>query len=305
MRKFVLFLLFYITATVSTAQTLEQLESKRVMLPNGWSLTPVGRSLPLGDLPLNMAVSSSKKYMAVTNNGQSVQSIQLIDIKNEKVLSSVVIPKSWYGLKFSGDEKYLYASGGNDNWISKYAVVNNMLVLKDSIKLGGKWPEKISPAGLDIDNAKQRLYVVTKENNSLYIIDLRTKKVSKRYDLPAEGYDCLLSPDKKTLYISCWGCDKILLFDTGAESIAGEISVGDNPNELCFTKKGDYLFVANANDNSVSVINVKNRKVIETAIDALGLGEFRRVAMTSTDVLREIYKIPENAVNFLKFGRRD
>ena len=67
---------------------------KPVTLPNGWSLSPAGRSLPLGDLPLNIAVSRSKKLMAVTNNGQSVQSLQLIDAKTEKVLDNVVIPKS-------------------------------------------------------------------------------------------------------------------------------------------------------------------------------------------------------------------
>ena len=42
------------------AQTLQQIESKRVGLPNGWNLTQVGKTLPLGDLPLNMAVSPSK-----------------------------------------------------------------------------------------------------------------------------------------------------------------------------------------------------------------------------------------------------
>src|SRR5262245_34661449 len=85
------------------SQRLRQIESKRVGLPNGWSLTPVGKSLQLGDLPLNMAVSPSKRLIAVTNNGQSVQSLQLIDAVNDKVLHSKVIPKSWYGLKFSAD----------------------------------------------------------------------------------------------------------------------------------------------------------------------------------------------------------
>ena len=133
------------------------------MLPNGWGLTPVGKSLPLGDLPLNIAVSPSRKLMAVTNNGQSVQSIQLIDVRKEKVLDAAVIPKSWYGLKFSADNKYLYASGGNDNRILKYRVQKNKLVLIDSILLGKKWPERISPAGIDIDDARNLLYVVTKE----------------------------------------------------------------------------------------------------------------------------------------------
>src|SRR6476659_4465365 len=65
---------------VACAQSsLKEMEIKRVHLPNGWSLTPVGKNLLIGDLPLNIAVSPTKKYIAVTNNGQSVQSMQLID----------------------------------------------------------------------------------------------------------------------------------------------------------------------------------------------------------------------------------
>lgn len=41
------------------AATKQKLATK-VKLPNGWDLSPAGRSLPLGDLPLNIAVSSSK-----------------------------------------------------------------------------------------------------------------------------------------------------------------------------------------------------------------------------------------------------
>ncbi|MEP6700848.1 MAG: hypothetical protein ABJA85_06015, partial [Bacteroidota bacterium] len=101
MKKALLSLLSIIPASLILAQTFQQLESKRVKLPNGWSLTPAGESLPLGDLPLNIAVSSSQKYIAVTNNGQSVQSVQLIDVKAGKILDNVVVAKSWYGLKFS------------------------------------------------------------------------------------------------------------------------------------------------------------------------------------------------------------
>jgi YVTN family beta-propeller protein len=251
------------------SQSARPVEAKRVTLPNGWSLTPVGRSLPLGDLPLNIAVSASKKYIAVTNNGQSVQSIQLIDPKTEKILDNAEVAKSWFGLKFSADDKFLYASGGNDNWILKYAVRNNKLLLRDSIKLGKKWPEKISPAGIETDDTRQLLYVVTKDNNSLYVIDLKTKAIRKQLPLGGEGYNCLLSPDKKELYITCWGCDKVDIFNTRTLEFSGEIKVGDNPNDLCLTKSGKYLFVANANDNSVSVIDIRERKIIETLNTAL------------------------------------
>lgn len=253
--------------TVTTATQTE--EKKTVLLPNGWTLSPAGRSLPLGDLPLNIAVSNSKKRIAVTNNGQSVQSIQLIDPISEKEWDKVVIPKSWYGLKFSADEKFLYAGAGNDNKILQYAIVNNKLQLKDSLVLGKKWPEKISPAGIEVDDAAKKLYVVTKENNSLYVIDLNTKKITARLTLDDAAYTCLLSPSKKELYISVWGAKKVVVYNVANNKISAEIPVGENPNELLLSKKGKYLYVANAGDNSVSVINLAKRKEIEVLNAAL------------------------------------
>lgn len=269
MRSILVILITLLPFADSFSQTAAQLDASRIQLPNGWSLTPVGEHLPLGDLPLNIAVSSSKRYMAVTNNGQSVQNIQLIDVKAQKVLDEVVIPKSWFGLKFSADEKFLYASGGNDNRIIKYAVQQNKLILKDSIRLGEKWPVRISPSGIEIDDKKQIMYVLTKENDSLYIIDLATKNIKQQLPLGGEGYNCLLSSNKNELYITCWGCDKVLIFDTQHNSFSGEIKVGDNPNDLCLSKNGKYLYVANANDNSVSVIDLPQKKVIETLNTAL------------------------------------
>src|SRR6476469_4676470 len=146
----------------SIAQQVPGKENHRVRLSNGWYLSPAGRSIPLGDLPLNLALSKSKRLLAVTNNGQSVQIIQLIDTRSEKILHTVVVPKSWYGLKFTADEKYLYASGGNDNWILKFAIVKDTLQLLDSISLGKKWPNLVSPTGIEIDDATSLLYVVTK-----------------------------------------------------------------------------------------------------------------------------------------------
>jgi DNA-binding beta-propeller fold protein YncE len=262
-------LFLVITVCCAQLQVFSQINSKAVRLPNGWTLTPAGRSIVLGDLPLNMVVSPTKKYLAVTNNGQSVQSIQLVDLRSGKMLQTMEIPKSWYGLKFSADEKFLYASGGHDNWVLKYAVNNNKLVLKDSIKLGAKWPEKIGVAGIDVDDEKRILYVVTRENNSLYLVDLVTKKIILQKKMGGEGYACLLSPNKRELYISCWGCDRVLVFNTQAREFSAEIVVGDNPNELCISKNGNFLFVANANDNSVSVISTRERKVLEVLNAAL------------------------------------
>ncbi|MFN5424801.1 MAG: bifunctional YncE family protein/alkaline phosphatase family protein [Bacteroidota bacterium] len=247
-----------------SAQTLPELESNRILLPNGWQLTPVGTSLPLGDLPLNMTISHQQEWMAVTNNGQSKQSIQLINLQTRKIAHTVEIDKAWLGLRFSADDRLLYVSGGNDNRIIRYSIEQQQLQFKDSIILGPSWPEKISVAGIEVDDKRQLLYAVTKENNSLYVIDLTNKKILRRLQLPAENYTCLLSPDKKELYISSWGSAQLLVYSTQLNKLIAEISVGSNPNDLCLTKNGRFLFVANANDNSVSIIDIKKRKVLET-----------------------------------------
>lgn len=272
MKKLVFFLLFL--SAQLFGQTLKEIEANRVDLPNGWHLTPVGTKLRLGDLPLNIAVSPDKKYVAVTNNGQSIQSLMVIDAATQKMTDSVPIPASWLGLAFSPDGKKLYASGGNENVVRIYDMQNGKLVNPDSIVMGPEWKvrhdsnlNKISPAGLCV--GEKQVYVVTKEDSALYIYNTQTKALVTRYKLPAEAYTCLLSKDGKQLYISLWGGNKVMVYDLAKNTATALIKVGSNPNDMALTSDGKYLYVSNANDNSVSVISTAENKIIETLNAAL------------------------------------
>jgi YVTN family beta-propeller protein len=250
------------TSTVKTPTNNSK--ASKVLLPNGWSLSPAGRSLQLGDLPLNMALSNNKKLLAVTNNGYGKQYVQLIDVKNEQLLDSVDIAKSWYGLRFNDADDKLYVSGGNDNIILAYSINDGKFGKADTLVLGKPWPNKISPTGIDIDYKNKRLYTVTKENNSLYVFNLDNRQIIKKIALANEAYACVLSPDKTKLYISLWGGDKVVVFNTITLEVEILIATGSHPNEMVCTRNGKYLFVANANDNSVSVVNTASNRVIET-----------------------------------------
>ncbi|WP_448103814.1 alkaline phosphatase family protein [Pedobacter panaciterrae] len=271
MKKFIIFFAFVFVINQTQAQWPGKIEkTSQILLPNGWKLSPAGRSINLGDLPLNMQLSSTGKFLAVTNNGQSIQSLQLIDPKTEAILDEQVLAKSWYGLAFSKDEQHVYVSGGNDNWILDFRIENNKLGKSDTIKLGPVWPKgKISPAGIAVNKANTRLYTVTKEDSTLYIINPNEKKVLKKVQLPAIAYSCLLSPDGNKLYISLWGGRAVAIVSTASEEIVQQVLVGDHPNELLLNKKGNFLFVANANDNTVSVINTLTNKVSETIATTL------------------------------------
>jgi len=268
-------LLLTATATFILAGAQAQTPGKitktnQVLLPNGWKLSPAGRSLPLGDLPLNMQLSPSGNLLAVTNNGESTQSIQLIDPKTEKQLDIRIVGKAWYGLAFSHDEKILYAGGGNDNWIMAFHIENSKIGKCDTIKLGKPWPaDKICTTGIAVNKAGTRLYTVTKEDSALYVIDPVKRSVVKRLKLAAEAYSCILSPDERTLYISIWGGSQVSCYNTQTGDIIANIMVGSHPNELLLSSKGTVLYVANANDNSVSVIKTATHKTLEVINAAL------------------------------------
>lgn len=238
--------------------------SSEVLLPNGWKLSPAGRSVQLGDLPLNIQLSHNKKLIAITNNGQGDQTIQLLDTKKEKIVDEKKIGKAWYGLQFSRNDEQLYVSGGNDNFILVYPIAKQKLQQPDTIFLGSPWPVKISPTGLALDDKNKLLYVATKEDNSLYIVDISTKQTIKRLPLGSEAYACVLSPDASILYISLWGTNKLAFYDSKKQAITNTIATEYAPNELVLNKSGSLLYVANGGDNSVSVVNTTSRKIIET-----------------------------------------
>ena len=257
---------FHLSCTPTKHRETSELDSllnaRRVLLPNGWSLSVPGASIPLGDLPLNLVKSNDSKLLAVTNNGQSKQSVILIDPQTFEKISEIEIPKSWYGLTFNNNGSRLLASGGNDNMIRVYDTSAKSLVEMDSVVLGEPWPIRISPTGLTIEKKNETLYVTTKEDSALYRINLQTRD-TKRLFLGHEAYESKLSNDESILYVSLWGGEAIAVVDPVSLSVLAEIPVGSNPNDLVLTSDGKYLFTSCANDNSVHIIDLESRKVIE------------------------------------------
>src|SRR4029453_19077010 len=61
------------------------------LLPNGWRISPAGRHIQVGDLPLNMATSPDGRFLVITNNGWTRPTLTLFDTKTEQVTSRVSV----------------------------------------------------------------------------------------------------------------------------------------------------------------------------------------------------------------------
>lgn len=244
------------------------------LLPNGWTLTPAGRTVPLGDLPLNIMLSPDQQYLVATNNGYSPPSLTLVSLQSEEVVQTLRLPDAWLGLAWSSDGKTLYCSGGHRNRIYVCNFSNGKLSLSDSILLGKPWPEKISITGIALSDDNRMLYAVTKENNRFYAIDLSSKKMIRQIPLPAESYTCLSAKDGSKVFISLWGKNEVLMYDVASKKITDTIPVGNHPNAMACTKDGKVLYVSNAGDNTVHIINLANMKdetIINVAVHSTAL----------------------------------
>ena len=103
-----------------------------VKLPNGWSISPVGNQIRVGDLPMKMIVHPSQKWVLVQNAGQSDHSIQVIDVQTEVVVDSMSMNKTFFGMCFNQSGNILYATGANNNWVEIFTFSMGKLTRKDT-----------------------------------------------------------------------------------------------------------------------------------------------------------------------------
>src|SRR6266853_1973539 len=83
-----------------------------ILLPNQWSLRPVGKQVELGDFPVNLALHPSGQWLAVLHAGYGDHEVVVVDLKKQKIVSRALLDQAFYGLAFSPDGRKLYASGG-------------------------------------------------------------------------------------------------------------------------------------------------------------------------------------------------
>ncbi|HTP14182.1 MAG TPA: hypothetical protein VMM37_11165, partial [Bacteroidota bacterium] len=238
-------------------------KDNRVLLPNAWWLSPAGEQIQVGDLPMNAALYDGRKpndqrYLAVLDGGQSGADVRLVDLVQKTVVDSVKLKDAWQGIRFAGD--LLYVSGGFQNCVYRFQLNEGRLTAVDTISFELPKPKYAGgAAGLDV--FRNTLAVVFRYDSTLRYANLKTKTTDK-VKLPGMPYSCVYANDG-TLLVSLWSSAKVQAYR--GTQLLYEFKVGDHPNEITLSANSHYAYVANANDNSVSVIDLKARRTIAHA----------------------------------------
>ena len=275
-----------------------------MLLPNQWSLTPAGHQIAVADFPVNIAIQPQGRYAAVLHCGFSRHEIVVVDVEAEQVVSRTPVEEAFYGLVFSHTGEHLYCSGASSEGIRAFSFKDGKLADGDLMPLRDA-KEKGIPCGLAISEDNNRLFVANVWGQSVSELDLQQKKLvfdlklttavptivvppSQPLDVDTAAatkraeaarikampdapfpYACALDQARDRLYVSLWAQAAIAVVDLKSHSVTSTITVDDHPNELLLDASGRSLYVANANRNTVSVIDTKNGKVRETLLASL------------------------------------
>ena len=239
-----------------------------VLLPNGWKVSPTGRPLSVGTLPLNVLTSPDGKYAVITNDGLSKPSFTIVDLAKWTVKDSVTLDSAWLGLAWHPDGTKLYSAGAGQNNIQEFTYADGSLTRARAFSLPAQSGETFA-GGLAISPNGRTLFATRVFATSLSSIDVASGQVVGTVLLPAEPYTCIVSADGQTVYVSLWGGRQVRSYAADSLRELMTFDTGEHPNAMVLSRDGKRLFVASANSGVVNVFNTFSGERLEDIFPSL------------------------------------
>jgi DNA-binding beta-propeller fold protein YncE/phospholipase C len=272
-----------------------------MLLPNQWSLRPAGTSIELGDFPVNMVLSPDARFAAVLHCGYNQHEVVVVSLADGKIVCRTDVGEAFYGITFSPDGRRLYCSGASSEVIHAFDFAAGKLAAVGDFRLHSAQEQGV-PCGLAMDGAGSNLYAANLWSSRISCVNLNSQEVqdiplgfdaAPALKAPAQAaedsdtaaankraravrmadqngsdgvfpYACVLNSKRDCLYVTLWGAAAVAVVDLKTQAATARWKVGEHPCEMVLSRDKKYLFVANANDNTVSVLDTQSGRAVET-----------------------------------------
>ena len=259
------------------------------------TVRPVGDLLTLpGSRPVDIALTPDGRTLYVKDN----RGVVAVDTDSWREKGFLKFPSgggSMHGIAVSRDGRRIYATNSA-----------SLLGVATAIGPDGKltWSRQITlpgpkgggasyPCGLALSADEKTAYVCLSRSNALAVVDLDSGAVAAEIPVGVAPYAVVLSADGATAYVSDWGgrrpkqgepsapsagtpalVDKrgvaasgaVSFVDVAARRSVAQVEVGLHPSDMALSPDGATLYVANANADTVSVLDTGARRVLRTLV---------------------------------------
>jgi YVTN family beta-propeller protein len=261
-----------------------------------------------GSMPKGALLARDGSRFFVTNYGnRNGGNVTVYDVATLKRLATIDIPGIVVESVVSPDGGTLYVSNFERNSVQtvdlatrhvthewKAGLHPKIMVLSDDGKrlFAANWsgesvteidtatgktirtlPVGLHPRGMALTKAG-KLYVANFDGASIDVFDGPDLGHTYRLAVCRIPRHLALSPDEKTLYISCYHDSEVHALDLATELVTHTVKVGDNPKSLEVTRDGRYVFSADYGENAhgMSVVDTTDWKARIFSIPGMDRG---------------------------------
>lgn len=216
------------------------------------------QTIEVGNHPAHIVFTEDGKYVLVTNNEDN--SVSVIDSESFIVIETISTGKGPHGFRISSDSQKAYIANMGEDTVS---VVNLETMKEDKkIKVG---PTPVTTA---LTSDGQTLIATLNAENSVAIVDLNNDQVEKVQvgTGPAQVY---IDGNNQFAYVANQGTEEapsnsVTVIDLAAKEVTATIETGKGAHGVVTSSDNKRLYVTNMFENTVSVIDTEQNKVIET-----------------------------------------
>ncbi len=275
-----------------------------VVLPTHQVLDPAGTTIEFRGRPNAVTLSPDGRVAAFLNG--AYRAIVLVDVASWTVkqeFSEAGSSASFTGIRYSKDGAKLFATQANGRVIVANVAADGTLSAdgylqtpESPLPYPGLVGKNSYPGGFDFSADGTKLYLALNRNNSVAVYDLATRAVLGEIPVGNAPFDVLV--DGGRAYVTNRGGRKasagdhtvdssstpivadetsgfattgtVSVIDLASGTVVRTIDVGRLPGAML--KDGGRLYVANANSDTVSVIDLESFEVTELDVARARLG---------------------------------
>lgn len=264
----------YLTAAIVWAQGGARVQpgpqtDGRILLPNGWTISPAGPQIPLGTLPMSIVLTKDGATAFVLNGGFLPPSISVIDVATQRETARVPVEDAWHGLKLNLAEDKLYVGGGSEAAVYEFPLADGKLgqPRKFPVVAAGQRRDSDHVGDVELSADGRMLYAANLFRDWISITNTQTGTLLGGFRTGRRPYRLLLSPGGQLMFVSHWAESTVGVYRIADGQLVEQISVGAHPAGMALLPGkleeiegrppiAARLFVACANTNSVYSIGL-------------------------------------------------
>lgn len=197
----------------------------------------------------------AERLLVLNKDDDTLSVINLTTKQVEKVVKTDHNPHEII-ITPDGKKSYIACSQGNtldvmDN--DTYKIVKRI-----------KHPDFNFPHGVGLTKDGKKLFLASTYSGKVFVLHTETDEIEKVIPTHQSlSHMVSLSPDGKTAYIPNIGSGNITVMDVEREEVIHHFPVGRGPEGVAVHPSGELLYVANQEDDTISIIDTNTYKEVK------------------------------------------